>query len=124
MHAACQHDARDRMVNPAKCLHRRRRQSDLVARGVAVLAAEQAYILLLDIIGVRDRGRRRWRTKRLEPSIGLVFREQRFGCAPGRDILHGASPFSQILARHRLRSNTLREGRAVQDCAGVIHAIS
>src|SRR6266851_5173491 len=66
---------------------------DLVAHGVAMLAAEQRYVFLLDIVGVRDRGGRPQWTERREPQVGLVLGKQRFGCAPGRDILHGPSPF-------------------------------
>jgi hypothetical protein len=85
------------MVDPAKHLHRNRRQSDLIAHGVAVRASEKRYIPLLDIVGVRDGSGPVRRTKRLEPGVGVMFCEQLFGRAPGRDILHGFSPFS-ILA--------------------------
>src|SRR5712671_2449403 len=97
MDAPGKHDTRDRMIDPAKGLHRSRRKPDLVAHGVAVFVAEKRYVSLLDIVGVRDgRGPVR-RTKRPEPYIGLVFGEQCFGRAPGRDILHRSSPFSPIL---------------------------
>jgi hypothetical protein len=82
------------MVDSAKRLHRRRCQSDLIADSGAVLAVEKADVSLLNIVGVGDGRRRIRRTKPLEPRIGLVFGKQLFGCAPGRDVLHGLSPFS------------------------------
>src|SRR6202171_6690588 len=81
------------MSNPAKRLQRGRRQPDLIPHGVAVFAPQKRYVSFLDIEGIRDRSGPVRRTKRPEPYVGLVFSEQRFGCAPGRDILHGSSPF-------------------------------
>ena len=93
----CQHDAGDRVVNAAKRLHRRRCQPDLVADGVAVLAAQQRNIFLLDVVSVSDgRGRGR-RSKALELFVGLVCGEQCFGCATRGDIVHGCSPFAADL---------------------------
>src|SRR4051812_26107919 len=93
------------MVDPAKRLHCRRRKPDLIAHVTAVFAAEKRNISLLDSVGVSDRGRPVRRSKRLEPYVGLVLSEQRLGCAPGPDFLHGSSPFSQILTPHGLPSN-------------------
>src|ERR1700674_181844 len=81
------------MIDPARRLHRGRRQPDFIPRGVAVFASQKCYVSFLDIVGIRDRGGPVRRTKRPEPYVGLVFSEQRFGCAPGGDILHGSSPF-------------------------------
>src|SRR5438105_8283695 len=98
MYASCEHDTRDRMVNPAKHLHRSRCKSDLVAGHIAVLIPEKRHVPFLDLVGVRDRGRPVRRAKRLEPYVGLVRCEQRFGCASGRDILHEPSPcFSDLV---------------------------
>jgi hypothetical protein len=92
MHAAGEHDTGDRMVDPAKRLHRSRRQSDLVAGGLAVFFAEQRDVFLLDIIGVRDHSGFVRRAKRPEFRVGFVFCEQQVGCAPRGDILHRFSP--------------------------------
>src|ERR1700674_314040 len=87
------------MIDPARRLHRGRRQPDFIPRGVAVSASQKCYVSFLDIVGIRDRGGPVRRTKRPEPYVGLVFSEQRFGCAPGRDILHGSSPcFANLTA--------------------------
>src|SRR5882757_10342290 len=105
MDAPGKHDTRDRMIDPAKGLHRSGRKPDLVAHGVAVFVAKRRYVSLLDIVGVWDgRGPVR-RTKRPEPYIGLVFGEQGFGRAPGRDILHRSLSFSSILTCRGLPSN-------------------
>ena len=82
-HALCEHDARDRMVDPAEILHRRRGQSDLVADGIAMRAPQQRDEALLDIIGVRDGGGPVRRVQRLELQIGGVGREQRFALRAG-----------------------------------------
>src|SRR5882672_8687532 len=76
------------MIDSAKSLHRDRRKPDLVADGVAMLGAEQRYKSVLDVIGVRDRGRSILRTKRYEQDASLMLSEQGFGGAPSSCLLH------------------------------------
>src|SRR5512135_3030257 len=94
MHAFCEHDAGDRMINAAKLLHRGRRQPDLVAFWIAMRPDKKPDVFFLNIVGVQDRGGRVPRCERLEAAIFPVFGEQRLGCEMRGDILHEASPFS------------------------------
>src|SRR5437660_9540724 len=88
MKAPRQNDASDRMVYPAKSLHRGRCKPDFVAESVAALWAEEGDKSVLDVIRVRDVSRPILRTKRPERYASLVLGKQCFGSAPSSGLLH------------------------------------
>src|ERR1700751_4952586 len=121
MQATRQHDAADRMIDPAKRLHRLGGEPDLVADRFALPAAEQRDIAVLDVVGIRDR--RALRQKGLERYASLVLSKQCFGHAPCSNIVHrGISFLPQIIARHPSRSTVGVCGvlaPSVNNCVGV-----